>query len=111
MPIFKERESAPKVPDGVTERAEEVSAHIEKGGVTKSPTQFKAQVTDDSGKPLVQTQKTKKTKIEIPATKEKLESLSKGDTNKSITWFAVDWLRRIKKAFFKGVQIVLRQNR
>ena len=37
----------------------DIPPHIEKGGVSVTPTQFTAQVTDDAGKPLIKPTPTK----------------------------------------------------
>ena len=44
------------------------------------PSQFQAQVADDSGKPLIQTPQTQTVTIQVPATQKQLEDWSKGDS-------------------------------
>ena len=75
----------------------EIPPELERGGHIKQvQSQFKAQVTDDSGKPLIKTPQT--VTIQIPATQTQLDTWSKGDSENAITWFAVFWIRLIKKA-------------
>lgn len=114
MPATPERERhTPSSPKEVTEIPEspEVHEHIEKAGVSTRPSQFTAQVTDDSGNQLIQTPKTKSVTITLPATKEQLVDWSKGSTESSLTWLAKFWLRMIKKAVHFGWRIVTRKDR
>jgi hypothetical protein len=69
-------------------------------------TQFKAQVRDDRGKPLIQTPQTQKVTIKIPATQTQLDTWSKGPIQNALTWFAVFWKRLIKKAFHFGWKMI-----
>jgi len=97
MSLFPERE--PKIKP-VEERAEEISPlTIERKEVIQpSVTQFTKQVTDDNGKPLIQTPENKEITIELPASPERLQKVSKGSTSDSLTWFAAFWVRIFKKA-------------
>jgi|EPASupsiteSAE347_1022098.scaffolds.fasta_scaffold00262_49 hypothetical protein len=97
MSLFPERE--PKIKP-VEERPEEISPlTIERKEVIQPKvTQFTKKVTDDNGKPLVQTPEDKEIKIELPASSEQLEKASKGSADNSLTWFATFWLRVFKKA-------------
>jgi len=74
--------------------------------VQQIPSQFTAQVSDDSGKPLIQTPQTKTVTIQIPATQKQLEEWSKGDSENAITWFAVFWIRLIKKGLHFGWRMI-----
>ena len=97
MSLFPERE--PKVKP-VEERSEEISPlTIERKEVIQpTVTQFTKQVTDDNGKPLIQTPDDREIKIELPASPEQLEKVSKGSISDSLTWFAAFWIRIFKKA-------------
>jgi len=68
---------------------------------------FKAQVKDDSGKPIIQTPPAQViTTVQPPADTQTLTRESKGDTTSSETWLATFWLRVIKKALHFGWQII-----
>lgn len=97
MSLFPERESKVKP---VEERAEGISPlTIERKEVIQPKvTQFTKQVADDNGKPLIQTPESKEIKIELPASPDRLEKVSKGSASDSLTWFASFWLRIFKKA-------------
>jgi len=105
MVVSPERESLP-----VQERAEEfpeVPVTVEnKGVVTPTPSQFTAQVTDDKGRPLIQTPSQESITIEIPGTKEQLTALSKGTPDEAISWFGAYWKRIFKKAVFFGWRVI-----
>lgn len=91
------------------ENPDEASAlNIErKEVVTPVPTQFKAQVTDDKGNPIIKTPQTTKADIVIPEiNKETLEVKIKGDTEESSVWSAGYWLRIFKKALYFGWKVV-----
>ncbi len=75
--------------------------------VTPVPTQFKAQVTDDKGNPIISTPETEKADIVIPEiNKETLETTIKGDKEESAVWSAAYWLRMFKKAIFFGWKVL-----
>ena len=97
MSLFPERE--PKIKP-VEERAEDVSPLIieRKEVIQPSVTQFTKQVSDDNGKPLIQTPEDREIKIELPASPDRLKKVSKGSTSDSLTWFAAFWVRIFKKA-------------
>ena len=97
MSLFPERE--PKI-KAVEERPEEISPlTIERKEVIQpNVTQFTHKVTDDNGKPLIQVPDDKEIKIELPASPEQLEKVSKGSVTDSLTWFAAFWVRIFKKA-------------
>ena len=91
------------------ENPDEVSAlNIErKEVITPVPTQFKAQVTDNQGNPIISTSQTTKADIVIPeVNKETLEVKIKGDTEESSVWSAGYWLRIFKKAIYFGWKVV-----
>lgn len=97
MSLFPERE--PKIKP-VKERSEEISPlTIEKKEVIQPKvTQFTKQVTDDSGRPLIQTPEGMEIKIELPDSPDSLQKASKGSISDSLTWFAKFWVRIFKKA-------------
>ncbi len=75
--------------------------------VTPIPTQFKAQVADDSGNPIIQTPQTKKVQITIPATsEEELQKNRKEKTTTTTSWNASFLLRVIQKALHFGKQVL-----
>lgn len=108
MAVSLERKEIEQI---IKRRPEEVSIPPEverKEGVTPIPSQFKAQVTDDSGRPLITTPATKTVTIQIPADQTTLVNWKKGKVTDSITWLANFWLRIIKKAAHFGWRLVRR---
>lgn len=91
------------------ENPDEASAlNIErKEVITPVPSQFKAQVTDDKGNPIISTPQTTKADIIIPEiNKETLEVKMKGDIENSSVWSAGYWLRIFKKAIYFGWKVL-----
>jgi hypothetical protein len=85
----------------------EIPPELERGGQVQSvPSQFQAKVTDDNGKPLIHTPQAKTVTIQIPASQGELESWSKGNSENAITWFAVFWIRLIKKGLHFGWRMI-----
>ena len=82
-----------------------IPEHIEKGGVTATPSQFTAQVADDNGNPLMQATPQTIT-LTVPASQEKLEEMGKGSITDAVTWFARSWLRMLKKAARFGWRVI-----
>jgi len=97
MSLFPERE--PKIKP-LEERAEDISPLIieRKEVIQPTVTQFTKQVTDDNGKPLIQTPESKEITIELPASQDRLKKVAKGPAADSLTWFAAFWMRIFKKA-------------
>lgn len=95
-PIVEERPEQVEIPPEV-ERAT---------GAVATKTQVTAQVTDDTGAPLIQTPPTQVVTIQIPASPIQLADWSKGSPSQSLTWFATFWLRIIKKAFHFGWRVI-----
>jgi hypothetical protein len=95
-----------QAPEGVKEVVDvpEIPPHVEKGGVSVTPSQFTAQVSDDQGQPLIKPTPTRT--IDPPAAEEQLEKQSKGSPASSATWLATFWRRMIKKARHFGWKIV-----
>ena len=79
-----------------------------KEDVIPVPTQFKAQVTDDQGNPIVSTPQTAKVDLVIPeVNKGSLEAKIKdGNVEDSSVWSAGYWLRIFKKALYFGWKVV-----
>jgi hypothetical protein len=105
MAIFKERES---LEGKISERPEEISPlSIEhKEVITPTQSQFKAQVVDNAGRPVIQTPPSSVVTISVPANTNQLSTWSKGSPNDALTWFSVFWQRVIKKALHFGWRIV-----
>jgi hypothetical protein len=92
----------------VQERPEEFPETIQQiQGAKVVQKTFKAQVKDDSGKPIIQTPPAQViTTVQPPADAATLTQTAKGDTTSSKTWLAAFWLRVIKKALHFGWQIL-----
>ena len=92
-----------KIPDEV-----EVSEKIQKAGVESTQTQIPDHIEIQKGKGVViSSEGDRASTVKVPAESEdKLESLSKGSPDFSITWFARFWLRMWKKARHLGRKIV-----
>lgn len=106
MGLFPEKE--PKTIATELGSEEPSALNIErKEVVTPVSTQFKAQVTDDAGKQLIQTPQTKKIKITIPATsEEELKTKAKEKTTTTTSWNASFLIRVIQKALHFGKQVL-----
>jgi len=112
MPAGPETEKplTPPVPEGVTELPSEpeVPASLETAtGVKQSQPTFTAQVQDDQGKPLIQSDDTKPAPtITLPRPQSELEELEKGSDKDAATWFGAYWLRMLAKAARLGWKII-----
>lgn len=98
------------MPKDVEIRAEdmEVPPQLEReGGIQTHPTQFTQQVTDDQGNQIIQTPATQQVSITIPSDQTQLTTWSKGSIVDSLTWFALYWLRMLKKAAFYGWKVLI----
>ncbi len=85
----------------------EIPPELERGGIVQRvQSQFKSQVTDDKGNPLIQTPQTQTVTIQIPASQQQLEDWAKGNPDNALTWFAVFWIRLIKKALHFGWRMI-----
>jgi hypothetical protein len=96
-------------PEGVVKEVPdtpEVPSDFEQHGVTARPTQVTAQVSDDAGTPLIQAPATQVVTITIPTTQQQLSDWSQGSPSDSLTWFAMFWLRMIKKAVHFGWKVI-----
>ncbi|MFZ3301657.1 MAG: hypothetical protein WA152_03030 [Microgenomates group bacterium] len=75
--------------------------------VTPIPSQFKAQVTDDNGNPIISTPQTEKADIIIPEiSREVLDVKAKGDVGEASVWSAAYWIRIFKKALYFGWKVL-----
>jgi hypothetical protein len=93
----------------VREHAEEFPETIQQiqGGVKVVQKNFKAQVNDDKGAPLIQTPPAQViTTVQPPADTNTLAKQAKGDTASSATWLAAFWIRIVKKALHFGWKII-----
>ncbi len=95
----------------VQERLEEFPETIQAiQGAQVVQKNFKTQVTDDQGAPLIQTPPTQViTTVQPPADTATLTTQSKGSTISGATWLAAFWLRIIKKALHFGWKIIGKQ--
>jgi len=101
-----ESEPTPQVPEGVIERPETLPEKLEQDQNIKVVSkQFTKTVTDDSGQPLIQAPKIQAISITLPSDQNQLIGWAKGPITNSLTWFAVFWLRLIKKAAHFGWKI------
>ena len=67
---------------------------------------FKSQVKDDHGQPLVQTPPTQVIEVNPPADLETLTDWSKGSVDSSQTWLGMFWKRIFLKALYFGWKII-----
>ncbi len=105
MALFPEKEKT-QISEGVEPypEAPAVPPEIEKAGVTTTPTQFTAQVTDNSGQNVIQPTAVT---FQVPTDTVTLSAWSKGSITSSLTWVGLFWLRMIKKAIHFGWRIVV----
>ncbi len=106
--------NSPEVKSGlpVQERPEEfpeIPVEVENKNLhTQSvPVQFRAQVNDNQGKPLIQTPQNQSVTVQIPFDQTTLENSAKGSTEDSGTWFAAWFLRLVKKALHFGWNVIV----
>lgn len=84
----------------------EVAPHIERAtGIKSTPSQFTAQVQDDQGQPIMHSPSNKQVTITLPTTQTNLQHWSGGKITESVTWFALYWLRMLKKAAGNGWKV------
>lgn len=82
-----------------------VNETLQSAGVQTVQKTFKSQVSDNSGKPLIQTPTTTVISVSPPSDSTTLANQSKGDTTNSLTWLATFWIRILKKALHFGWRI------
>ena len=93
----------------ITERQEEFivpETLQQKTGVQVVQKNFKPQVKDDHGQPLVQVPPTQVVTVQPPADDTTLTNWSKGSITSSQSWLGMFWLRIIKKAISLGWKII-----
>lgn len=92
----------------VSERQEEfiVPETLQSSGVKVVQKNFKAQVKNNQGQPVISTPPTQIISVTPPSDDATLLAWSKGDTTSAMTWLAAFWLRIIKKAVHFGWQVV-----
>lgn len=99
----------PEVPQ-ITEHLEEFPETIQQiqgaQGVKIVQKNFKAQVQDDKGVPVIQTPPTQIITIQPPSDTPTLTQQAKGSKTSGATWLAAFWLRIIKKALHFGWKII-----
>lgn len=107
MPASPELPRPQEVPQ-VTEHAEEFPETIQQiQGAKVVQKNFKSQVKDDHGTPLITTPPAQViTTVQPPADTATLTTQAKGSTTSGATWIAAFWLRVIKKALHFGWKIV-----
>jgi hypothetical protein len=102
--------ATPEIPrseaPSIQERQEEFPETIQQiVGAKVIQKNFKAQVSDDKGQPVIQTPPTQVISVTPPSDSATLTNQAKGNTTTSLTWLAAFWLRIIKKAMHFGWKI------
>lgn len=93
----------------IVEHAEEFpeTIQVSSSGAQVVQKNFKSQVSDDKGQPVIKTPPAQViTSISPPSDPQTLASQAKGSTTDSVTWLAAFWLRIIKKAIHFGWKII-----
>lgn len=92
----------------IQERKEEfiIDETLKKTGAQVVQKNFKTQVADDHGQPIIQTPPVQVITIEPPSSPPVLANQAKGPTTSSLTWLAAFWIRIIKKALHFGWKII-----
>lgn len=83
-----------------------VDETLQNTGVQTVQKNFKSQIADDKGQPVIQTPTTKVITVSPPSDSTTLGQQAKGDTTNSLTWFAAFWIRILKKALHFGWKII-----
>lgn len=91
----------------IAERREEfiVDEALKNTGVQTVQKNFKAQVRDNKGTPVIQTPPTQVISVTPPVGQTTLISWAKGPITSSLTWLGKFWLRIIQKANLFGWKI------
>ena len=102
-----EQEKLQSIPEDVKTVPEvaEIPREVEQGGVKPVPAQVTAQVTDDTGQPMMQTPATQTITIQLPADDDVIAGWTKGPVANSVTWLGIFWERMVKKAKHFGWKI------
>jgi hypothetical protein len=106
--------ATPEMERGEVSQIQEVNTEAEfpvfeagqSSGVKVIQKTFKSQVSDDSGKPIIQTPPTQVITIQPPGDQATLVKQSKGSTTDSKTWLGAIWLRILKQALHFGWKII-----
>lgn len=107
MVLFPEREKTP-VPEGVTVRPDAPSPLVERTGAVIRPSQPTPITPPDQN--VTGTTAQAAPTLQTPADTTTLTGWSKGSITNSLTWFALFWLRMIKKAIHFGWKVVGKSN-
>jgi hypothetical protein len=78
---------------------------LQQNGIGVVQKNFKAQVNDDNGKPLIQTPPTQVVSVSPPESEETLKLQAKGSVSSSLTWLSAFWIRVIKRALHFGWRV------
>lgn len=98
----------PEIPQ-VSERQEEfiIPETLQQStGIQVVQKNFKSQIKDDHGQPLIQTPPTQVIEVNPPADEETLKDWAKGSTDSSQTWLGMFWKRILEKAVYFGWRIL-----
>lgn len=79
---------------------------LQGSGMSVVQKNFKAQVKNDNGQPVIQTPPTQVITVTPPADSNTLADWSKGSVTSSLTWLGTFWIRVIKKALHFGWKII-----
>ena len=110
----KEGVLMPDTPEGVSEvpTSPDIPVDLKKEGIDNVPDNFTAVVKDENGNDMVQSPAGDSVVVHVPAdNRDELERLSKGSPFAAITWFAMFWLRFIKKAINRGWRVIFDKNK
>lgn len=106
MAATQEIEKQPQIQE-VQKEAEFIVPETLRGtGIKVVQKTFKAQVSDKTGKPIIQTPPAQVVTVTPPADNVTLTSWSKGSVSSSLTWLGAFWLRVVKKALYFGWRII-----
>jgi hypothetical protein len=103
-----EKESVSETVDQETTNNQEMpEVHEPQGSITETPSHSQ-QTQQQPVQQVVTKVPTQTITISIPATPTQLLDWSKGAPSESLTWFALFWLRMIKKAVHYGWRVVVK---
>jgi len=83
-----------------------VDETLKSAGVQTVQKDFKSQIRNDSGKPIIQTPPTQVISVSPPADSTALGQMAGGNTSNASTWYAKFWLRILQKALHFGWRII-----
>lgn len=99
---------------GITEPQEELvipETLQQSTGVQVVQKNFKSQITDDHGQPLMQTPPVNVIQVNPPESEKTLEEWTKGPVESAKTWLGMFWKRIIKKAVSLGWKVVWKEGK